>query len=314
MRIFLVLVIAVLSIISSCYAGSNNLVFTKDGKAESCLIIKLDVSAPVKFAAEELQKYFQKMSGAKIAILTEQPESSNKMLQIYLAWQGNIDKSVPENILNKVKKSSKAEAFYIKNVANKLFIIGKTPVATLYGAYTLLEMFGVRWFYPGEQGEYFPRKATISLPSVDSFQSPSMNQSGLNLVCASFKFGKTYEWMVRNKINIERQPGFRVYADQSASRGNKFFDQRAMRPSEGGGHNWDRRAVPGEKYFKDHPEYFVMLKDGKRHWDAKGRYQRCFSNPEVQKLCSDYILKITKQGRFFLHRRGRYRWKLLSLP
>ena len=157
---------------------------------------------------------------------------------------------------------------------------------------------GVRWFYPGELGEYYPRNPSVQLPGLDSFQSPSLNRSGINLVCASFNVGASLEWLVRNKIDIGAGQGFRVYEDMNAARGDEFFKARAIRPSSRGGHNWFEQAVPGEKYFKTNPEFFVML-DGKRQWTPDGRVQRCFSNPTVQQLCKDYVLKTTLEGREF---------------
>ena len=274
--------------------GAGNLSITKDGKAGAWIRLKKQSSAPEKLAAEELRDYVKKISGADLTISTK-PEKDDKRLRIIIGSLEDAEISAPKNVLKSLKQAKKDEAFYIKSEDNTLYIIGKTPVAALNGVYTLLEMMGVRWFYPGDLGENVPQNTTIELPAIDSFQSPAMNRSGLNMVCASYNFVKEYTWLSRNKFRIGGQ-GLRVYPDKNAKRGEEFFDARAInRNRGGGGHCWMERAVPGKKYFKSHPEYFALVR-GKRRWGPKLRMQRCFSNPEVKRLCKEFVLQATGNG------------------
>ena len=59
-------------------------------------------------------------------------------------------------------------------------------------------------------------------------------------------------------------------------------------------------AVPQEKYYKTHPEYFALI-DGKRHYHAQtaiyqARPQYCLSNPEVQELIYKDVLRRADLG------------------
>ena len=61
---------------------------------------------------------------------------------------------------------------------------------------------------------------------------------------------------------------------------------------EYGGHSYVR-AVPVKKYYKEHPEYFALIR-GKRH---NGVYNHlCISNPTVQKLIKENVAENLREG------------------
>lgn len=286
--------IAACGLLSVFAFQARALKITDDGKALAIIRLNGNAPAPVKLAAEEIRDYVKKISGAELVIA----EKGETPLEIRLGCLENGKNHIPKEMVETLENADKDEAFYVKSDGDVIYVIGKTPVATLYGAYELLEKMGVRWFFPGPLGEHVPQAPTIELEGIDSFQVPAMNRSGFNLVCASFNFEKELEWLARNKFSITKGQGFRVYPDRSSERGERFFEARAIRERPRGGHCWLEAAAPGQELFDVHPEYFV-LKDGKRRWTRKGRLQRCFSNPELKKLCENYVLKTTLEGREF---------------
>jgi hypothetical protein len=59
-------------------------------------------------------------------------------------------------------------------------------------------------------------------------------------------------------------------------------------------HSW-ARAIPEDKYFKDHPEYFALI-NGKRLGGMGANAQYCISNPAVQELLYQDLLHWLDQG------------------
>ncbi len=60
------------------------------------------------------------------------------------------------------------------------------------------------------------------------------------------------------------------------------------------GHTWER-AVPPEKYFASHPEYFALI-NGTRLTPVTGNAQYCLSNPDVQELIVRDIQSLLDRG------------------
>ena len=63
-----------------------------------------------------------------------------------------------------------------------------------------------------------------------------------------------------------------------------------------GGHSYEP-AVPADKYFKDHPEYFSLDQSGKRCGTAQQASQLCLSNPEVLKICTESLERFIEEDR-----------------
>ncbi len=282
------LVLSILSIIllSDGYAAVS---LVEQGKATGKIIVPENPCPSENLAVKELDNYIKKMSGTTLPV-TSSPCANSVTI-------GTVDsmKSLPREIKKRLNECKSNEAFYIKTIDNKIYIVGKNPIGALYGTYTFLEKYlGVRWFYPGGQGEYFPRKKTISFSAIDDFQAPDFSVRSLCLTCASWDFEDAWEWMVRNKMQISATGWqMRKYPKKEKQ------EYRAARNAivRGGGHWGFRQAIPTKKYAKTHPEYFSLI-DGKRL--TTGRTQRCLSNPEVQKLYEESVYRQVKDGKVYL--------------
>lgn len=114
------------------------------------------------------------------------------------------------------------------------------------GTYGLLDTWGCRWILPGEVGEVIPKHETLSLAHGTTATRIAMDPR------MHFNFrGKAQD--IRQWINRNR-----AAADHWLS----------------GQHYWSY-AIPPEKYFESHPEYYALI-DGKRM-----PQQLCTTNPEV---------------------------------
>jgi hypothetical protein len=250
----------------------------KNGKATSTIILRKNASPSEILASRELQKYFEKISDAKVKI------NGSEKNQIILTTSSSKD--LDKSIKKRLEKCPGNDSFYLKTIGNKLYIAGKKPIGTLYGAYTLLNKIGVRWFYPRELGEDYIKKEYITVKPLDDFEKPDYKERTFGVWGSSSDFKSTFDFMVRNKMQVMaavqkwQMPG--MDANEL-----KFYREARNKIYDVGGHVFSHHAVP-KSLFKNHPEYFA-LKKGKRVVD--GRINRCLSNPAVVDMFAHKMLE-----------------------
>jgi hypothetical protein len=203
-----------------------------DGRPAARIILQPAASAREEEAAQEMQRYVQKASGAVLPVVktAERPAGNAILIEVQAPPPG-----------------ASREAFTITTAGGSVKIVGNSPLAALYGAYELLERgLGVRWYLPGDLGEVVPQQKTIALPDLKVAKSPSFPMRWIG----------TGEWALRNKQN-------------------RCDDGFVISP---GIYHTQGRLLPHKQYFKEHPEFFALVK-GKRSED--GGCKLCTSNPAV---------------------------------
>jgi len=116
--------------------------------------------APNKIAAaaRDLQQYIEKMSGAKLPIVgDDQQVSGNLILVGKSAYTKPFDKKIPSG-LTPVREE---EGFVIIVENNIILLAGNDEPyyhGTEYAVANFLHRQGVRWYMPGEYGEFVPKK------------------------------------------------------------------------------------------------------------------------------------------------------------
>ncbi len=260
-------------------------------KAE--IIIPAQAALSTKRAAEEFAEYTQKVSGEKLAIKTGTSESKKK---VYIGTVAAWGEQLPAAIRAKLEKA-KPDSFVIKTQGDTLWIIGKNEVAEVYGtSYFLEKMLGIRFLIPPspeDNGEYVPQCKKIVIPEGEIFKEPAFRERYLShLGYWNVTPKKGILWAVRNGYQIHIPYNINMPYTKEM---DEFY--RSVSTPEArhiiGGHGTFPYAIPADKYFKTNPEYFALL-NGKRQLycgNQKGYYQYCISNPEVQQLVVDYILK-----------------------
>ena len=115
-----------------------------------CRIVTGDnPSAEVRLAASELAKYLGKLSGGTVTGISAGPVPGFYPIRFEL----------------KNDKKIQPEGFRLKANAEGLVISARQPIGLIYGAYEILKRYGgIRWLTPGEDGEYFTKHPTISIP------------------------------------------------------------------------------------------------------------------------------------------------------
>jgi len=224
----------------------------------------------IKQAAVDLQTLLNKAIGVKLAIRPES-EYTGKGRAIYI---GNTQAAAKAGIL---PKACAHWEHHIRIINGNVFLFGADVQSKVYTKYKNLRRM--------ELGSY---KAMIAF--MERFAGAVF--AGAPKLADSVLYQK--EIQIPDNFNFECKPFF-VYnigrnRDLPCDMGaNGFYC-----PWYGsyGGHNHPR-AVPMDKLFKEHPEYFALQR-GKR--DPGKQNQLCLSNPDVQKLIYQEVLSHIDQG------------------
>jgi hypothetical protein len=235
------------------------------GKSRYRIVVPENAIPSERYAAEELQRFLEKMSGAKLPIVTDAGKpASREILLGDNAHSGKLRAKIDFAKLG-------PDGFVLREDRRRLIIAGGRPRGTLNGVYTLLEeKLGVRWFTP--ELESVPKLERVRLPNLNETKIPVLE----NRDVFWRQFMRNPDFAARHRVNgqhyglTEKHGGaFTVY--------HPFV------------HSFDG-LVP-QDLFKEHPEYFPLI-DGKR----KGGYvQRCLSNADVLRISIERVRQWIKE-------------------
>jgi hypothetical protein len=258
MKMPITLLIAGLVVIAS---RAHAITIVRAGQAEAVIV----VPAGSKSAeAADLQRCVEKVSGAKLEILTEDKLGERKSgARVF------VGPCVAASRVLDLKRLQ-PEGFIIKTEGDDLFIVGQDatetgmPVAgTFYGVCEFLERYlGVRWLMEGPLGEVVPKQRTIEIASADVRQEPVLCMRG--------------------------NSSQRVAADQSSNAGSWSAYQRlGSRVKISTGHAF---AGWWDKYHEQYPDIFAMQPNGTRI-NTNERERLCESNPTLWRLVAEEKIK-----------------------
>jgi hypothetical protein len=137
------------------------------------IVLPANPAPPEEFAGRELVKYLAAMGNGEAEIVRAPAEGD-----IYL---GALPASTPNDDRRHIVSALAgrgADSFVLRSTSRGLVIRGGSPRAHLYGAYQYLESLGVRWYFPGRDGEVVPR-AAARLEGYDIVQTPSFHERGI---------------------------------------------------------------------------------------------------------------------------------------
>ncbi|MEO6034637.1 MAG: DUF4838 domain-containing protein [Verrucomicrobiota bacterium] len=245
--------------------SSAEVTLADQGKSKYTIVVPADAIASERYAAEELQRYLEKMSGAKLPIAASSQNSSAH--EIILGDDPRLARVGAKIDYAKLGP----DGFVVRTDGNRLFISGGRPRGTLNGVYTLLEEnLGVRWFTP--ELEKVPKLDRVTLPKLDVTKIPSLE----------------------NRDVFWSEPMHNVdFAARHRLNGQHY----GLKEKHGGAfavcfpfvHSFDALVPP--ELFKEHPEYFPLI-DGKR---TNGYVQRCLTNPDVLKISIERVRQWIKE-------------------
>jgi len=231
----------------------------KNGQSRHRIVLPAAPIASEKYAAEELQRYIQKMTGAKLPILQEPTGSAG--LDILLGRSAGLERMK----LNVDWQELGTDGFLLRTVGNAVIVAGGRPRGTLNGVYTLLEeKLGVRWFTP--ELEIVPRVERLQLPDLNEIKLPALE----NREVFWTEMMRDGDFAARHRLNGN-------HLKLTEKHGGRFAVYYPFV------HSFDLLVPPS--LFTNHPDYFPLIK-GKR---VGGYVQRCLSNPEVLRMTIERV-------------------------
>ncbi len=265
-------------------AGAAKVALVEDGQAVARIHVPDGATSQERFAAEELRRYIEKATGARLSIETGAP-----------------DRDAPAVVVGEIARlglmghtaGARERALSVEGVVNRttgkhLIVAGGGPRGVVYAAYDLLERIGYRWYWPGESGEVAPSLDVVAFEDLAYAHDPSfvrrhaMGSPGDRWEDVEWG-ADLVDWLVKARQNFWlRNPPGEEYEDFLEKRGGTYT-------KIGSGHNW-RHIIPADRHFEAHPEWFPMVK-GKRQSGG----QLCLSNPEVLERLTEYALGGARQ-------------------
>ncbi|QDU28663.1 hypothetical protein ETAA8_37660 [Anatilimnocola aggregata] len=283
--------------------GQSAIVLVAQGKSLVPIILPAKPTRYTKIAATDLAEYLGKVGGEKPKILEGVPNP----IPEHAIWVGgqpvlkelfpgtDFDLKHPEEIL--LKCDGKHLIIVGRDIwdplTNKMKILGGKTEAerknylagfaeangdvngfqyeygTVNAVYTFLQdKLGIRWLWPGAEGEVVPKQTQVTLGSFELRYHPQirMRQTVYAQLAIYKKGGEPGQsggdWVRRQRVQLDS-----LYA-----------------PS--GGHGFTEWYAA---YHKTHPEYFALQSDGTREYKGEPRHAKiCQTNPAV----SEQWLKI----------------------
>lgn len=238
----------------ACAAG-NELALVQEGRSPFVIVHAASAPGSVRSAALELQRYFEKVTQARLPIIAGEAPAQTPFIALGDTPAGRaagVDaRAVP------------LEGFRFASRGGNYFIVGpdtadeeKTPeggtsAGTRNGVYAFIEDYlDVRWLLPGPLGEDVPSRPSVRVPAVDRTEKPGFRNRrvpGMQNTQPAVQ-----EWSVRQKL------GFSMQLEHS--------------------HNW-QHVVPATLHAQ-HPEWFPEV-DGKRPPVTGDRYKIETTNPAL---------------------------------
>jgi hypothetical protein len=235
-------------------ASTPALSLSDNGASPYRIVIAREASPSERYAAEELQRFLEQITGARLPIATDDTPLGDH--EIILGDNAHLRAAGGETDLAALGD----EGYIIRTVPPHLIIAGGRLRGTMYGVYGFLEdHLGCRWFTPTLS--HIPSMPSLELGPIEDRQVPALEYREV-----FYQTALEGEWAARNRLNSSN-------ATLSEEQGGKI----AYYPFV---HTFFT-LIPPEKYFKSHPEWFSLV-DGQR--TLVGRYKRtqlCLTNEEM---------------------------------
>ena len=215
----------------------------------------------VRLAAEELQRYVEKISGAKLPIHGDNESISGPIVLVGASKKTALLKlKIPAGVT-----PERTDEGYLIHARNQTLVLAGNDDGPYQGTFFAVSEFlnrqGVRWFMPGEFGEYVPKLATIKINEIEYHDQPDFIVRSWTGNLAPELYDADALWRLRNKLTLD-----------------------ALDILEIPGDSWLEKYMPDKELIKTHPEYFARKFDGTIDSNMVN-----LANSEVPKLVAEKI-------------------------
>ncbi len=266
-------VLALLAVVAP--ASAAPLVLVERGQARATLVVGTDPSEQAQGAAQELQSYLQRITGAQLPIAARPGSGANVLIGQAAARDAAARLGLP--LPTGQTYLFNDEGYVIASDGETLILAGNETEpyeGTYFAVYDFLHSLGCRWYFPGEFGEVVPRRATVTVPALRRTVRPDMRvrdtwYSG-HLATTAQQQEEFRIWKRRNRMS--RTALWLHCADPNAR-----FLQNPVDDST-------YRLLPKEKYWETHPEFYSLNPGGTRN----ERFL-CMANPGALQAAADTV-------------------------
>jgi hypothetical protein len=246
---------ATLTLALASSLNAADITIVADGKPNAVIVTAAETNAVQ--AAAEIQSYIEKMSGARLPIMSE-AEAGKSGLPVtiavgHTALAAKKGVRIPAGFKEVAGDPSafEEEGFAIRAKGDTVILGGNSDghyQGTFYAAYEFLERLGCRFYFPGEWGEVVPEKKTVTFPETDLVSRPDFAIRGISpggWIPVSAKESALYSnW------------GKKVKFSYNPERGDHFYP--------GVGDGFLAYLVPPKEFQSNNPALYAMNKWGSR--------------------------------------------------
>lgn len=277
-RVALPAILPLLALLSTTAAGAVTLV--EHGRPVATILTADEPSEATALAVSELNYWIKRITGTELPVVRQGQ------------WNGKgTVVAVGPGPFMKAKGISVAElgpeGARVVIADDYIALLGRDdpPVESLTWRgtyYAVLELvqkvFGVRCIWPGELGEVFQPRQTLTAPVSNwTWETPLTVRRSLRSSYPAAPGAELQEKLGTIGMTVDRQAWQRLAADT-----DQWLRRQRMNGAVSNisfGHSfttwWDR-------YGKDHPEWFAMKPDGTRPTSGGKGTKLCVSNPELR--------------------------------
>lgn len=229
----------------------EELVLVQDGQPKAVIVLADEASDDATTAANELQHYLAKISGATLPIGRASEPVAAGVGRIHVGKSRMTDRIAGLEIPTGRTHRLGEDGFVIHCDGRQLVLAGNDTggyTGNQYAVYDFLHRLGVRWFMPGDFGEVVPTQASITVKPISVVDMPDFAVRMFwthSLPSYPPMSEERRRWMLRNKMTADINRG-----------GTAWYQM----PSDS-----SVRGLLTAEMFEKHPEWFALEIDGKRN-------------------------------------------------
>ena len=234
--------VGVLALLAGMSVGAAPLF--ENGNTTWRVMRQTDADCVVKYAVTELTRALKLVSGATFAVVEgDAPQPGD----IFVGVDGSLPAPGDEVVVNRMDGGA-------------LRLVGNESRAALHAVYAFLQReLGIRWVWPGDDGEFMPTRNAFEVPEdLEWRHTPTVRYRGFHCCGDWFERDAFLVWMARNFATTHRH-GFKNDAQEKLGFYNMYSTHNA---------NLSGNA----ELFAAHPEYYSE-RNGKR-----SKSNICFSS------------------------------------
>ena len=222
----------------------------------------------VQDAVREFRHYIEKISGARLPIVSDRDEVDGTLV---LIGRSTLTDAVPgPDIPSGRTRTLEEEGFVIQSTADRPVLAGndmKPFRGTRYAVCEFLRSLGVRWFMPGEFGEVVPKRETLAVREMNVRDAPDFPIRDYWTHSKGTMHAERTEWKIHNLMNPGIAAWHGIPGDSSV-----------------------RNVLPKDQ-IDAHPEWFALLANGERN-----PHMPCMTDPGIIEAVAETLKVRARRG------------------